>query len=1322
MNKTICLNMIVKDESHIIEKTLNNIISQIPITYWVISDTGSSDNTKEIITNFFKEKNIPGELIENEWKDFSYNRTLAINHAFDKTDYLFFFDADDYIHGNLQLPLELNNDNYLLKFGCGIEYTRPLLVSNRIRWKYNGVLHEYLVNIGDIKGTAVVDGDYWIESGRTGARNLNPNKYRDDGLVLEKGFEEEKEDESLKNRYAYYAGQSFEDAGMFQKAVEWYEKLLPLNFSPQYKYVACVRAGNCYSKLKNIERSMFFWMKSYEFDNERLDGIVRLMEFYYNNGLHFMVVSLYEKFKNVNVGNFVSKIFYDDSVYSKFNYYNQISGCYADGKKSAYDSCKYLCLNNAPDWMKFNAMNNMVFYKDHFESDENNKDFIKYLINFLQTSFDEEKNKIIWSYSGELIKKHFPETHDWLHLWNNCIECDFKIVNIKKDDSYKKSKKILIYTGPMYHDWNYNDFLYKSLGGSEKAVVYLSNNLPKEYEIYISGMVKEESFGNISYVNERNLQKLIDENNFHTIIVSRYACFINRFQNIKCFQLFLSLHDTYILSVNGIDIKKCIYNNIDQIDGVVVLTKTHKKMIQKLFSRLKDKMHIINNGIELDAFKDNKIGFKVKNSFIWSSCSERGLDILLGLWEEILIKMPDATLEICSYDTFPKTEDDTKMLEIITKHSSINHRGKLNKNDLYALMEQTEYWLYTCTFAETSCITALEMLASNIVCIYYPVAALVDTLGDYGIPVNRGEEIVTLMELTEEKKRDIRIRGKEYAKLCSWKHRYKKWEKMLGIKKRKCKIGIFNSFPFHYEMFGFILNYANAHNHKVDIFTNQSNDLGWLDFYREKFNNFKVIDYQKFDGTMDKYDKFFLTTDDDPCFKPEWISDNVICINHYYKIRTPNCKFYLNCANFKDSNLEYTYPCYPLINNFDKKQCSIVNIIGGKEHNIHIINRLQSKNKIKLNIFARYPPNISELNKEMFEINMIENGNTCEMIEELKQGSYIFINNTPNNDHNTGISCSGSLQLALSTLCKPIMMNTSNKYLQIENALEFDAESSEPINIDGEIDFKALEDERTKYVDKFSNYLTTIFKKGIALIVEPRKLEKLDKIITHVYNKLNNNSKYNWEILFYCGKGLKTYYLSLFHNIKINIIELDTNNFEDIEYNDFLKSLSLWNNINSEYTLVFQADCYIFNNPPYTVDYFMDKNYSYIGGNMSYTWRELEHHNFNSEFRNFNGGLSLRKTKDMINIIQTFQPQPSIKEIDKLESYGEDVYFTIGAYKLNLKIGNTEDDQYFACHSIITDKCFGIHNSDMFLDKKRLLEIYPEVYNQSYIVSDMHKE
>ena len=46
---TICLNMIVKDEHHIIVKTLEMLCSKIAFSYWVICETGSTDNTKELI-------------------------------------------------------------------------------------------------------------------------------------------------------------------------------------------------------------------------------------------------------------------------------------------------------------------------------------------------------------------------------------------------------------------------------------------------------------------------------------------------------------------------------------------------------------------------------------------------------------------------------------------------------------------------------------------------------------------------------------------------------------------------------------------------------------------------------------------------------------------------------------------------------------------------------------------------------------------------------------------------------------------------------------------------------------------------------------------------------------------------------------------------------------------------------------------------------------------------------------------------------------------------------------------------------------------------
>ena len=119
---SICLNMIVKNESHIIKNTLEKLCNKIKFSYWVICDTGSTDETIEIITEFFKTKNIPGELYKDEWLNFAHNRTLALQYAYKKTDLLLVFDADDEIVGQSKMPgvNDIIYDEYHLKFGSPI--------------------------------------------------------------------------------------------------------------------------------------------------------------------------------------------------------------------------------------------------------------------------------------------------------------------------------------------------------------------------------------------------------------------------------------------------------------------------------------------------------------------------------------------------------------------------------------------------------------------------------------------------------------------------------------------------------------------------------------------------------------------------------------------------------------------------------------------------------------------------------------------------------------------------------------------------------------------------------------------------------------------------------------------------------------------------------------------------------------------------------------------------------------------------------------------------------------------------------------------------
>ena len=229
-----------------------------------------------------------------------------------------------------------------------------------------------------------------------------------------------------------------------------------------------------------------------------------------------------------------------------------------------------------------------------------------------------------------------------------------------------------------------------------------------------------------------------------------------------------------------------------------------------------------------------------------------------------------------------------------------------------------------------------------------------------------------------------------------------------------------------------------------------------------------------------------------------------------------------------------------------------------------------------------------------------------------------------------------------------------------------------------------------------------------ALIVEPRFLEKLPAIIENFQTVLGQT----WKIVFYCGKGLASKWKSLVRD-NVELRELEVNNFIDDEYSDFFKSRSLWESLYGDWVLTFQADTWLISSGGYTIDYFLKKNKSYIGGNMSYYWPEMSLYMNQPAIRNFNGGLSLRRREDMIQIINELPPQKTIKYTGRVENDPEDVYYSIGCYLLGLTIGDDEDCSHFAVSSILYDQCFGIHKPGKAI-REYLFVLYPEIKN-SYL-------
>lgn len=93
----LALNMIVKNESKIITRLFDSLDGIIDC--YCICDTGSTDNTVELITNYFLAKGIPGQVIVEPFKNFEYNRTFALQacKGCENTvaaDYILLMDAD----------------------------------------------------------------------------------------------------------------------------------------------------------------------------------------------------------------------------------------------------------------------------------------------------------------------------------------------------------------------------------------------------------------------------------------------------------------------------------------------------------------------------------------------------------------------------------------------------------------------------------------------------------------------------------------------------------------------------------------------------------------------------------------------------------------------------------------------------------------------------------------------------------------------------------------------------------------------------------------------------------------------------------------------------------------------------------------------------------------------------------------------------------------------------------------------------------------------------------------------------------------------------
>ena len=682
---------IVKNAGNDFERVLTE---NLPIIdRWTILDTGSTDNTKEIVKKVLSCK--MGTLYEEPFINFRDSRNRCLDLAGKSCKFIIMLDDTYVVEGNLRNFLNIcRGDQFSDSFSMFIQSDDMKYVSNRItksekNLRYIYTIHEvispenninvcipdYISNIKDLKS------DYMS------SRTLN-RKQQD----IEMLFDEINKNPDDPRNY-YYLAQTYSCINEYNKAYEYFIKrsCFPDHMGfIQEKIDALFEAARIadFRLKKDWKIAEKLYMNAWNLDKKRPD-------------------SLY----------FIGMKYYFDKNYKKSYEYIKKAfdlGFPIDSQYSLRPTVYYFYI---PKYLT-----ELSFINNEFGVGLKACDLFLKNTHIDSTLFtDEEINKI----------KEWKQILELLSLSKN-------IPLIKK---YYGHPTICFIVDGGFFQWNGNNIETTGLGGSETFIVEIATNLKICYPYYnIIVFCNTEyiaPYKNVTYSPLKNIFEYISENIIEHCIISRYSEYLPLCQHISTIKnVYFSLHD---VSPTG----NILINTQNKLKKILCLTKWHQKLIQNKFPQFSDMITSLYYGIDSKSISEYLPKTpKIPLRFIYSSFPNRGLLQLLHIWKKIQEKYPTASLDLF-VDTknhwvqkyYSSVMDQIENFLENNKHLNIKNYGWVDKKTLYKHWAMADFWLYPCIFAETFCLTALEAAASKTMAITTDLAGLNETVSDRGIMI-----------------------------------------------------------------------------------------------------------------------------------------------------------------------------------------------------------------------------------------------------------------------------------------------------------------------------------------------------------------------------------------------------------------------------------------------------------------------------------------------------------------------------------------------------------------------------------------------------------
>ena len=751
----INLAMIIKNGGDSLEQILNENLDIID--RWTILDTGSTDNTIDIINKVLVGKK-KGNLHQEPFINFRESRNRCLDLAGKSCKFIITLDDTYIIKGSIRNFLNtVRGDQIATSFSFyiqsdDVQYTSNRIIKSESNLRYIYRIHEVITPKNNMNVMVPIIHSYIFDFRSDYMQNRTMDRKKLDLELLYDTVKEYPDD----SRAYYYLGQTYnlleqhelayknfiermnhKDEGFFQEKID--------------AIFEAARIGN-FKINKPWKECEELYFKAYNLDTKRPDS------------LYFVGIHYYLEGKNgVDVLN---------------NF------------KKAYDLFKLGFILGYPLDSQYSLKPTLSFYFLPKFLSELCYLFDDYIIGEQASNLYLEKNTNNTEKIYQDIYNQFDYniTRSWYNIYKilNILPYSILKTKVKQNPSIKPYFCFLFDGG--FFKWSGKDINLKGMGGSETFIIEMSKYIQKNgyYQVIIfCNCVEQEVFDGVKYYPIMDFFNFIQQNYIDTCIVGRYTEYTPtclQSENIK--NVYISLHDLVLPTA-------MIIPRNEKLKKVFLLSNWHVNHFINTFPSLKDIAVPFNYGIDTQLFNYNENIKKIPYKFIYSSFPTRGLLPLLRMWPKILKKYPQATLHLhCDINNQWSNEirqEEMKLIKNIlsNKDKSIFYHGWTTKKVLAENWLSSDIWFYPCTFLETFCLTALEAALTKTFVITRNFGSLEESVGNRGVFLDSAElldpytsewqekvlpELFNVLE-NKELKNKLLEENYKWAKNMSWENR-----------------------------------------------------------------------------------------------------------------------------------------------------------------------------------------------------------------------------------------------------------------------------------------------------------------------------------------------------------------------------------------------------------------------------------------------------------------------------------------------------------------------------------------------------------------------